>query len=194
MGKAKIAPIYLTFFGSIIQLVAFSLISTLPANNDIQKSFYGYEAMAGLGIGLTYVTVTIMMPFTVDQRDKGESANAMRNHVKWYRNNALIRFKAVATSAIVQFRLLGGVGGLAIVTAVLNGYVRSHLSQILPPATVQSLLQTTKAFENLPEPVARMVKSTFAAAYNLQLRIVIGFSAAQIPAALLLWKRKQLIV
>ena len=100
----------------------------------------------------------------------------------------------MATGAVVQFRLMGGVIGLAIVTAVLNGFVRSHLSQFLSQDEITNLLQTQTAFDNVAGPDADLVREIFAAAFNVQMRVVIGISAAQIPFSLLLWKKPQLVI
>lgn len=89
---------------------------------------------------------------------------------------------------------MGGVIGLAVVTAVLNGFIRSHLSQFLSQDEITNLLQTQTAFEKVAGPSADTVQRIFAAAFNLQMRVVIGISAAQIPISLLLWKKPQIII
>ena len=71
MGIAKIPPIYLTFIGAMIQVAGYTLLSTTPANSTLHIAFYGYEAVAGFGVGINYATVIIMMPFVVEKRDKG---------------------------------------------------------------------------------------------------------------------------
>ncbi len=89
---------------------------------------------------------------------------------------------------------MGGAIGLAIVTTVINSYVRNRLVGVLPPDQIGALLQSTDAFAALPPAVVETAKSIFARGYNLQLQIMIGFSAAQIPATFLLWQRKQVTV
>lgn len=97
-------------------------------------------------------------------------------------------------SAMIQFRTMGGAIGLAIVTTVINSYVRNSLAGILPPDRIGALLQTTDAFAALPAALAEDVKNIFARGYNLQLKIMIGFSAAQIPVTFLMWQKQQVIV
>ena len=101
---------------------------------------------------------------------------------------------AVALGAITQFRIMGGVIGLAIVTAAYKGYVLSHLSQFVTPQERDSLLQSTKALLTLSPEVQDHVRAIFAAGYNLQFRILIAFAAAQIPSSLLMWQKKQIVV
>ncbi|KAL8860209.1 MAG: hypothetical protein Q9178_003473 [Gyalolechia marmorata] len=101
---------------------------------------------------------------------------------------------AVAMSAMVQVRTMGGLVGLAIVTAAMKSYIKSNLAQHLSSAQIDILLKSTSAFETLPSEVVDVVKAIFAEGYNLQMRIMIGFSAAQIPVAFLMWKKKQILV
>lgn len=97
-------------------------------------------------------------------------------------------------SAMVQVRTMGGLVGLAIVTAAIKSYIQINLAQHLSSAQIDDLLKSTSAFKTLPSDVVDVVKAIFAEGYNLQMRIMIGFSAAQMPAACLMWKRKQILV
>ena len=74
MGKPKAPPIHVTFVGSAIQLVGFVLLSRAPESAELPSSFYGFEAIAGFGLGITYATVTILAPFVAEKRDLGTSA------------------------------------------------------------------------------------------------------------------------
>lgn len=95
---------------------------------------------------------------------------------------------------MVQFRTMGGTMGLAIATGVLNSHVKSHLAQILSPDQITTLLRTTDAFAALPSELLDPVKMIFARGYNLQLQVMIGFAAAQLPVTLLMWSRINIVV
>lgn len=97
---------------------------------------------------------------------------------------------AVATAAVIQFRLMGGAVGLAIVTTVFDGVVRPKLEHILSLAQLRALLQSTAVIEKFQPELQSRVRSIFAEGFNMQMRIMIGFGAAQIPAALLMWRKK----
>ncbi|KAL9078059.1 MAG: hypothetical protein Q9157_003027 [Trypethelium eluteriae] len=170
MGKAKMPPIYLTFVGSSIQVVGFTLLSMTPIDTTLQISFYGYQAVAGFGVGMVYATATVMMPFVAEKRDK-----------------------AIGTSAIVQFRFMGGAIGLSIVTTVMNSYVQSHLREFLAPAQVHSLLETTGTLSTLSPDLRNFIQTTFASGYNAQMRVVIGLSGGQLLLACLLWRKPQIL-
>lgn len=80
-GKAKIPPIYLMLGGSAIQVVSFALLSTLPTTTSVTNAEYGYEAVYGFGVGVSLACLFVMMPFTVEVRDKGPSLNSHRESV-----------------------------------------------------------------------------------------------------------------
>ena len=58
--------------------------------------------------------------------------------------------QAVAMGAITQIRALGGVIGLAIVTNVLNSYIKSQLSISLSKEQMALLLQSTAYIPTFP--------------------------------------------
>ena len=186
-GKAKMPPIYIILAGSVIQTIGFALLGTSNGSQIINKAQYGYEAIAGFGVGINLASMAVMTPFTVEERDKCENPR--------HRNTKFAdRLLAVALSALIQFRTMGGAIGLAIVTTVMNNYVKSHLANYLSQDQIGNLLRTTEAFPTLPPDLADTVKRIFEDGYNLQMRVVVGFSAAQIPAALLMWQKKQVVV
>lgn len=87
---------------------------------------------------------------------------------------------------MIQFRTMGGAIGLAIATSVLNSYVRSHLAQMLPADQISLLFRTTDAFAALPPELEDSVRAIFAHGYNLQIYVILGFAAAQLPVSLLM--------
>ena len=92
--------------------------------------------------------------------------------------------------AITQFRALGGVVGLAIATNVLNNHVRSGLSAILSQQQLDALLQTSAAIEMLPDALRAAVRSVYAEGYNLQMKVMAGFGAAQIVAVVTMYEKE----
>lgn len=70
-GKAKIPPIYLVIGASSLQVIGFTLLSTLPITNRTSQAQYGYEVIAGFGCGVNISTLMLMTPFSVEKRDQG---------------------------------------------------------------------------------------------------------------------------
>ena len=70
-GKAKIPPIYLILVGAVFQILGFALLSTVPMGTSPSHAQYGYQAIAGFGVGMNLSNLIIMTPFAVEKRDKG---------------------------------------------------------------------------------------------------------------------------
>jgi hypothetical protein len=71
-GKAKIPPIYLVMMVSSLQVIGFALLSTLPLSESISASQYGYQIIAGFGVGINISTLILMTPYSVaERRDQG---------------------------------------------------------------------------------------------------------------------------
>ena len=66
----KIPPIYLVISASVIQVIGFALLSSLPASQSIAVAQYGYEILAGFGCGINITLLILMTPFSVEDRDK----------------------------------------------------------------------------------------------------------------------------
>ena len=72
-GKLKIPPIYLVVTASCLQIVGFSMLSTLPDVKYMLRAQYGYEVVAGFGVGINISTLVLMTPASVQKRDQGSS-------------------------------------------------------------------------------------------------------------------------
>lgn len=101
---------------------------------------------------------------------------------------------ATATSAAVQVRVLGGALLLAIVTAVMNSELKHTLSKLLSAQELSQVFRTVDAIQRLAEPLRTAVKDTFLKGYNMQLRILVGIAAAEVPATLMMWQKENVII
>ncbi|KAF2786130.1 MFS multidrug transporter-like protein [Melanomma pulvis-pyrius CBS 109.77] len=167
-SKAQIPVLYIIIFCSVCQTVGFGLLSYIPLSETVSSAQFGYQSLAAFGTGANMTLLIVMSPYLVTKKDA-----------------------AIAQGAIGQFRYMGAVIGVAIVTCTLNSYVQSHLSVILSREQLNQLLASVLAIEKLPEHLQSPVRLVMAEAYNLQIRILMGFSAAQLVAAFLMWQRNQ---
>lgn len=186
----KVPPIYLVVFASVIQVIGFALLSTLPTSQSIAPAQYGYEILAGFGCGINITLLILMTPFSVEERDKGTLFYIALGDIRL----SLTLFLAVAMGSIAQFRVMGGVIGLAIVTTVFNGYVRSKLGQILSASQVNDLLKAANSISALSAEMQEIVRSILAEGYNIQMKILAGLAAAQIPSSFVMWQKQQIRV
>ncbi|PQE07460.1 major facilitator superfamily transporter protein [Rutstroemia sp. NJR-2017a BBW] len=154
--------------GAAFQLVGFSLLSTVPTTFNIWPGQYGYSFIAGFGSGASIGSQYIMAPLVVDAEDKN-----------------------VAVGTVIQFRMLGGALGIAVANTVLNSHVLSRLTPILG-SHVSTLLNEPSSIGLAPPALRDQIRTVFGEAYNLQMRAMIGFSAAQIISIMLVWKKKQI--
>lgn len=69
--KFKVPPIFVILTGSILQVIGFALLGTLPATTDILPRTYGYEVIAGFGCGMNLVLLFVIIPQVVELRDQG---------------------------------------------------------------------------------------------------------------------------
>ncbi|KAF4631031.1 hypothetical protein G7Y89_g7102 [Cudoniella acicularis] len=167
IGKTKIPPIYHILLGSILEVIGTTGLSRIPVTFAIAPSQYGWQVVTGLGVGFCNAPLMLLVNNATTKRDQ-----------------------AVGTAAITQFRVLGGILGLAIVISVMNRVIRSELLQVLPVETVDQLLQTTEIIQQLSESSQATVRAIFGKGYNGQMKILIGFAAAQLPSTALMWTKK----
>ncbi|KAI0379255.1 major facilitator superfamily domain-containing protein [Hypomontagnella monticulosa] len=168
-GKFRVAFVYTLILGAALQTIGFALLSTLPTTVETWTGQYGYSVISGLGIGISIGTFYVIGPIAVDKKDQH-----------------------LAVGAGMQSRLLGSAVGIAIVNSVLNGYLREHLSLVLPSSMLDQLLQSAANLETFDSDVQFKVRAAYGEAFNLQMRATIAFCAAQFLIVPLLWKKKPL--
>lgn len=95
---------------------------------------------------------------------------------------------AIGTGAVVQFRFLGGAIGLAIASNIQNGQLVKSLGGVLSSHRLHLFLENVKLTHDLSPHLQERISDVFASSYTTQLRVMIGFAAAQLPATLLLLK------
>lgn len=99
---------------------------------------------------------------------------------------------ALAVGSGLQFRMLGGAVGIAVVNSVSNNYIQSHLGNILQGQELAAVLESASSIAFLPPELQLSVRAVYGEAYNLQLKATIGFCGAGFLAALLIWKKRPL--
>ncbi|KAJ5717461.1 hypothetical protein N7488_003107 [Penicillium malachiteum] len=167
-SRGRIPFVYSLLVGCIIHTVGVGLLSTITTSNGSHATDIGYEIIAGAGIGLTLGVLLLSTPYIVEDRDL-----------------------AIATGTVVQLRFLGGAIGLAIASNILNGHLSQHLKGVLTPHEIHIFLENVTKINYLSPDLQEDVRAVFAQSYCTQLRVMIGFAAAQLPAVLLLLKSKR---
>jgi hypothetical protein len=189
-GATKMPPLFILLAGTALQILGLGLMTMLPSSGAIPGAQYVYQAIMGWGCGLTFSIVMLITPFTVEAKDLGKLYRCYMAQRSILSNDWI----AVATSSVVQFRLTGQAIGLAIATGVLNSDLSSKLSGLLTMSQLQSLLRDISIVDTFPQNLQESVGEIFGKAYNLNIKVMIGFAAAQFLAAGLLWRRPQLSI
>lgn len=67
-AKGRMPPIYVLIAATILQILGTGLLYSIPVERYIPNSFYGYEVLAGIGVGLGLTTLLGIAPFIVEKR------------------------------------------------------------------------------------------------------------------------------
>ncbi|KAF2741964.1 MFS general substrate transporter [Sporormia fimetaria CBS 119925] len=164
MGKPRIPPCWIVLAGAVLQLLGLVLLSKDNGIDSISAARYGFHILIGTGVGFVNAALTLLVPYVMDKKDL-----------------------ATGTSAISQFRVLGGTIGIAIAASISTPYIRRNMNQFLDNSTTQGILERTEMLRGLDMTTQREVRGIFEHGYNLQTLLLIGFAAAQIPITGLMW-------
>ena len=80
--------------------------------------------------------------------------------------------------------------GISIAAAISTPYIRTHLLEVLPAEKAMLLLEKTEIIRQLDPSTLQGVRTIFADGYSLQIKMLIGFSAAQLLTTALMWTNK----
>ncbi|KAI0891983.1 putative multidrug resistance protein fnx1 [Annulohypoxylon nitens] len=165
-GRFKIPCVYLMLIGSIMQIIGFAFLGTLPKTLTMPTRTYGLEVLAGFGCGINFLMLLLMIPLVTAEMDN-----------------------AVGMGAGSQFRMIGSSMILAISTSVFNTYARPELQKVLGMSDTDAL---SELLPTLAPALQEQVRLILAEGYNRQILVLCVSAAAQIPCTLLMWKRKQI--
>ncbi|KAI1773206.1 putative efflux pump antibiotic resistance protein [Hypoxylon cercidicola] len=158
------STIFVVIAGSILQVIGLVLLSYLSTSVAIPSELYGYLVLIGFGCGINYSTLYLMIPITVHSRDR-----------------------AVGMGTGNQFRMMGSAVSLAIATTVFRSFTEPTFERLGIDASAQTNVALDLSVLSLES--REELRSILALGYNRQMIVLSGFAAAQIPAALLMWKR-----
>lgn len=75
VGKTAAPPIYIMFFGTVLQLAGTIPLMYLPSEIEIPTRIYGLQVLIGLGVGFMIAMISILPPHLVERRDLGMYSN-----------------------------------------------------------------------------------------------------------------------
>ncbi|KAF1952250.1 MFS general substrate transporter, partial [Byssothecium circinans] len=166
-SKQKVSVVNVLLYNAVLQITGVALLSTLPNTTEWPRRAYGYMVPAGLGMGGGFAMLSLTTGVIMQGPHLGSAAGT-----------------------IGQFRFLGGVIGLAIATNVFSSHLSSHLGGLIPRKASHSVQETINILGSLSPEVRTQVLRVVADGYNLQMKAMNAFTAAQLPAIALIWNRK----
>ncbi|OAQ86171.1 MFS multidrug transporter [Purpureocillium lilacinum] len=135
--------------------------------NNTGFTLYGYQAIFGLGVGMSFSAATIMTSILAADPS----------------------VRASAQGAIAQARVFGGCIGLAICTVMFNDHVNSDLGDILTPSQIDDLLRSPLSSLRLPEDLRKKVTSAYVAAFGQEVQVMMVVCAAMVIVSLFTLER-----
>jgi len=69
--KRQIPPLYLCLAGTALQIIGISLMAIAPTSTQVFGGFYGHQIITGCGVGINLILLTLLIPYVVEDRDRG---------------------------------------------------------------------------------------------------------------------------
>ncbi|KAK6001618.1 hypothetical protein QM012_002949 [Aureobasidium pullulans] len=164
-GKFNIAW-HLLVFSNILMTLGCGLMSTLPIGKRIAKICYFYQLVLGCGFGLTMASSMVVI-----------------------RTEVALKDNTVSLGAVTQMRQLGGVIGLAVTQAILNGDFKSQLARFLSAEELRAVLLSTENIKTLSTSHRDMTCRSYGSSANSQMRVVTAFAGAAILTSIFAWQK-----
>ncbi|KOC18275.1 hypothetical protein AFLA70_59g003481 [Aspergillus flavus AF70] len=164
-ARGRVPPIMVLLVATILQILGMGLLYSVPVTTDLPARIYGYQILAGLGIGLSLTTLLNIVPFVVERR-----------------------VLAVALGGVTQLRILGGAVGVSIATNLLNNTAKNELATRLPASALADILRDVSSVFKLSTADQSIVHTAFGKGYHQQLAMMLGFCAAEVIALALMWE------
>lgn len=156
-------------FSNSMHVIGTGLLSSIPLSEHVLARTYGYQIIHGLGVGTSIVSLMFIA----------------RVELKPTHQASII-------GALTQLRILGAVIGLALATTALANFVSPRLRKILTADERYQLSQSSLYMKHLSPAKAAATRAVYNDAYNLQMKIALGFSALSLCICLFAYRRNPL--
>ncbi|KAI0418235.1 putative multidrug resistance protein fnx1 [Xylaria grammica] len=169
-SKLKIPAIFIIMAGSVLQVIGFTLLGTLPDTLTIPARMYSFEILAGFGCGMSFTPLFLVITRAVDSTDL-----------------------PVGLGTGNQFRLVGSAIIIAVATSIFNGYIRGELVDLLDSDAI-SLVSLGQELASLPADKQDVVRIVLSQGFRQQMLVLAGSAGAQIPPSFLFWRKQQIMI
>ncbi|KAF7595516.1 hypothetical protein BBP40_005852 [Aspergillus hancockii] len=149
INSKKNVSFYTLLTAITLQIIGLGLMATLPASGSLPAAQYGFQAILGLGFGLSLTSLVIISRMEVDGQD-----------------------------LVTQVRVLGGTMGISCGQVLINKYIRGNLPGVLSSSELSGLMQSLSMISRLRPQQQAVVSQTYGYAFNDQTKLVLCFAAA----------------
>lgn len=153
---------------SCLQVIGLGLLTTFDAPSSPTNPQFGYQAIFGLGVGLTFSSATILTKIQASGRDH-----------------------AVAQGVMAQVRVLGGALGLVVCNVIFNIRLESleaKLSAAEKDALHRSPMALMHMGDGVDQGVAQDVKEVFSTSFQSMVWVMFWVAVAETVASLCTWE------
>jgi MFS family permease len=152
---------------SCFQLLGVGLMMLATSPDSKPEFNYGFQAIFGLGVGLSLSAATIMTNITVLEETG----------------------RAAAQGAIAQARVLGGCIGLSVCTVTFNTHVNKYLVAHLTRKELEDLHRSPLSGLQLPGDLRDLVKDIYSGAFSEEIKIMTIVCAVMVLISLFTLER-----
>lgn len=157
---------YTLIAASCLELLGVGLM-TLTSSSQNEVAQYGYQAIFGLGVGLSFSAATIMTSILATDP----------------------KVRASAQGAVAQARVLGGCLGLAVCTILFNIHVNRHLEGALAREQIDELRRSPLSGLRFPPSLRDLVKNVYIGAFTQEIQVMGLVCAVMVVVSLLTLER-----
>ncbi|KAG6041322.1 hypothetical protein E4U41_004974 [Claviceps citrina] len=135
---------------SCLQLVGVGLMTTVSGDSETAIAQYGFQAIFGLGVGLSFSAATIMTNIMATEPNE----------------------RAPAQGAVAQARVLGGCIGLSLCTILFNMHANRHLTGRLTEEELGMLHRSPLLGLQLPMKLRELVRAVYIDAFGIEIEVI----------------------
>lgn len=169
-GKSIVPAEYGLLISVSLVTVGTGLLSSLPTDHSIWSGIFGYEVVAGLGLGAAMPTYFILLYTSVEEKHT-----------------------AVATGALNMMRTLGGCVGIAICSALHHSVLREKLPAHLTSFEISMVEDSAGYIASLSPEKQNAVGEISGQSYQRQFQVLTAFCGLNVLVVGLMtvvrWKR-----
>ena len=73
VSKYNVPVVFVLLIAAFLQIIGFSLLSTLPFTQSVPHRMYGFQIIAGFGCGISINLPALVVPHIVEPKHRGMS-------------------------------------------------------------------------------------------------------------------------